>query len=266
MKKPVINKNVMALLLAIGFGVVGAFGLKKVFDFQLSRAKSDGQTVQYVVASKDIEAGTAISMDIVAVRSVPAKWAHSNGVTADSYGQIEGAITLVALKRGDTILWATVDTDKNRQITSKIPLGRRAITIPVDDESSISSMLKPGDLIDLFVTANRAESTETHMLMSGVRILATGSNLSSNEAVRNAYDPDGAYRTITLNVAVDEAKNIILASSMGKLNAVLRNPGDQTQVAVGQELAGAPVPVRRLKFSPAPTQVRELSVIYGNRE
>ena len=104
-----------------------------------------------------------------------------------------------------------------------IPPGRRALTIPVDDESSISTMLKPGDLIDLMVTLQSAEKTATVPLMQGVKILATGKQTDVNNEVTDTT----GYTNITLDVSAEDAKNITLAASLGRISAILRNPNDQ---------------------------------------
>ena len=127
----------------------------------------------------------------------------------------------VDLKPGDLIMSSMVEMKKD--ISKLISPGRRAITIPVDDESSISTMLKPGDLIDLIITLQSSEKTATLPLMQGVKILATGNQLDTNDLSAETT----GYTNITLDVSAEDAKNITLAASLGKISAILRNPNDQ---------------------------------------
>ncbi|WP_228148946.1 Flp pilus assembly protein CpaB [Acinetobacter pittii] len=180
-----------------------------------------GPEVAYVVASKELSAGDIISTNIVSQRNVPSEYQQSNAVLAADYDSIDGLPLKVDLKPGDIIMYSMVEMKKD--ISKLIPPGRRALTIPVDDESSISTMLKPGDLIDLMVTLQSNEKTATVPLMQGVKILATGKQTDVNY---EAGDTSG-YTNITLDVSAEDAKNITMAASMGKISAVLRNPDDQ---------------------------------------
>lgn len=221
MNLPTINKKFIALIISILVGVFSIWGFKTAFDHKVESMTQKGPEVGYVVASKELIAGTTISTDTVSQRSIPSDYQQSNGVLATDFGSIDGLPLKVDLKPGDIIMYSMVDTKKD--IAKLIPPGRRALTIPVDDESSISTMLKPGDLIDLMVTLQSAEKTATVPLMQGVKILATGKQTDVNN---EATDTTG-YTNITLDVSAEDAKNITLAASLGRISAILRNPNDQ---------------------------------------
>jgi pilus assembly protein CpaB len=53
--------------------------------------------------------------------------------------------------------------------------------------------------------------------------LATGKQTDVNN---EATDTTG-YTNITLDVSAEDAKNITLAASLGRISAILRNPNDQ---------------------------------------
>ena len=73
------------------------------------------------------------------------------------------------------------------------------------------------------VTLQSAEKTATVPLMQGVKILATGKQTDVSDEVSGTT----GYTNITLDVSADDAKNITLATSMGRISAILRNPDDQ---------------------------------------
>lgn len=221
MNLPNINKKFVALLVSILVGVLSIWGFKTAFDHKVESMTQKGPEVAYVVASKELLAGSLISTDTVSQRNIPSDYQQSNAVLATDFGSIDGLPLKVDLKPGDIIMYSMVDTKKD--IAKLIPLGRRALTIPVDDESSISTMLKPGDLIDLMVTLQSAEKTATVPLMQGVKILATGKQTDVSDEVSGTT----GYTNITLDVSADDAKNITLATSMGRISAILRNPDDQ---------------------------------------
>ncbi|MDI1225261.1 MULTISPECIES: Flp pilus assembly protein CpaB [Acinetobacter] len=221
MNLPNINKKIVALIVSILIGILSVWGFKTAFDHKVESMTQKGPEVAYVVASKDLAAGGLISTDTVSQRYIPSDYQQSNAVLATDFGSIEGLPLKVNLKPGDIVMYSMVDTKKD--IAKLIPPGRRALTIPVDDESSISTMLKPGDLIDLMVTLQSAEKTATVPLMQGVKILATGKQTDVSDEVSGAT----GYTNITLDVSADDAKNITLAASMGRISALLRNPDDQ---------------------------------------
>lgn len=221
MNLPNINKKFVALLVSILVGILSIWGFKTAFDHKVESMTQKGPEVAYVVASKELLAGSLISTDTVSQRNIPSDYQQSNAVLATDFGSIDGLPLKIDLKPGDIIMYSMVDTKKD--IAKLIPLGRRALTIPVDDESSISTMLKPGDLIDLMVTLQSAEKTATVPLMQGVKILATGKQTDVSDEVSGTT----GYTNITLDVSADDAKNITLATSMGRISAILRNPDDQ---------------------------------------
>ena len=221
MNLPNVNKKFVALFVSVLVGVLSIWGFKTAFDHKVESMTQKGPEVAYVVASKELLAGSLISTDTVSQRNIPSDYQQSNGVLATDFGSIDGLPLKVDLKPGDIIMYSMVDAKKD--IAKLIPLGRRALTIPVDDESSISTMLKPGDLIDLMVTLQSAEKTATVPLMQGVKILATGKQTDVSDEVSGTT----GYTNITLDVSADDAKNITLATSMGRISAILRNPDDQ---------------------------------------
>ena len=221
MNLPKINKKIVALIVSILIGILSVWGFKTAFDHKVESMTQKGPEVAYVVASKDLATGGLISTDTVSQRNIPSDYQQSNAVLATDFGSIEGLPIKVNLKPGDIVMYSMIDTKKD--IAKLIPQGRRALTIPVDDESSISTMLKPGDLIDLMVTLQSAEKTATVPLMQGVKILATGKQTDVSDEVSGAT----GYTNITLDVSADDAKNITLAASMGRISALLRNPDDQ---------------------------------------
>lgn len=221
MNLPPINKKVFAFIISILIGLFSIWGFKKAFDHKVESLTQKGPEVAYVVASKELSAGNVISTNIVSQRNVPSEYQQSNAVLASDYNSIDGLPLKIDLKPGDIIMYSMVEMKKD--ISKLIPPGRRALTIPVDDESSISTMLKPGDLIDLMVTLQSNEKTATVPLMQGVKILATGKQTDVNH---EAGDATG-YTNITLDVSAEDAKNITMAASMGRISAVLRNPDDQ---------------------------------------
>ncbi len=280
------NRNVMALGIALIFAIMGTFLVKWVVDQRLEHATQEGKTKNFVVASADLPEGTTVNIydsQVFSLRPIPEDWWQSNAVSEEQAQGIQGGVLTTAVKRGEMIVWPMVDVNANQEITNKILVGRRAVTIPVDDESSISSMLKPNDIIDLILSFQQHDQIKSVVLMNGVKILATG-NKVTEQTGSELYEQSN-YTTITLDVTLEEAKNIIAAAQLGKITAVLRNPEDLstggTAFVVGQsQQRPEPYPQTRLPEQPkyhapiqnpstlptAPVDRTGLNIVYGNQE
>ena len=113
---------------------------------------------------------------------------------------------------------------------SRVAVGRRAMTVPVDEINSISGLLEPGDQIDLIVTIDRKGKKLTLLLLQSVQVMATG-----QRAVDGPKDGERKqYSTVTINTTPEQAKNVIIARDIGKVTALLRNPDDKNHVAGGE--------------------------------
>ena len=145
------------------------------------------------------------------------------------------------------------------------------MTVPVDEISSISGMLEPGDVIDLIATVDKQGSKTTFPLLQGVQVMATGQ--------RAVDDPKSGerreYSTVTLDTTPEQAQHVISAREGGKLTALLRNPQDQKQIAIAnldvdRLLNGAPTGAGLpIKASKAPSAAEAsgqndgIPVLYG---
>jgi pilus assembly protein CpaB len=85
-------------------------------------------------------------------------------------------------------------------------------------------MLRPQDKIDLMLTLSNNKKAMTFPLIENVEIMATG------RSVEKLYGDtkSRAYNTITLAVSAHNAARIIHARKVGRINVLLRAPGDRS--------------------------------------
>lgn len=149
-----INKNWIVLAVALGVGGLAALGAKNYLGAQLAEIEAREKNkvmVELVVAKTDLEKGRSLTPETVAVRSVPGEWAHSGALTPQQFGRVEGATLAYPAVAGEPILWAQLEGEKAPSFSARLAPGRRAVTVPVDEISSLSGMVAPGDLIDIVV-------------------------------------------------------------------------------------------------------------------
>ncbi|MCW7540690.1 Flp pilus assembly protein CpaB [Aquabacterium sp. A7-Y] len=225
-----INKNWVVLGVAVGIGLLAAFGAQRYFQTkqeELARGGA-GELLKVVVASDDLPKGERLSQNNLAARAVPADFVQSGAVRPDQFEQIQNLKLAYPVRRGEFIMWSMLEDQNAAPFATRVSAGRRAVAVPVDEISSLSGMLQPGDRIDLFVSLQRHQHNIVTPLLENMLVLAAGDRVSAGSgegAQRN-------YSTITLDASPDQASLLMLAKEAGKLNAVLRNPNDQTPLAV----------------------------------
>jgi pilus assembly protein CpaB len=234
-----------ALLLGVGF----FFGAQHYLRAYLADAeeKLAGQysPKRIVVAATDIQAGEAVSSSNVAARKVPSNFVSSNALSPEDFDSIDGQKVVVALRAGDPIERGQLERPDRPAFSATLVSGERAITFAVDEISSISGMLVPGDSIDLLYTgpgitknsfggkdggvSGPKELLHVRPLLQAVPVLATGKTtqkrvIPTEDGGSKEVNMD--FTTVTLQVLPSQAEEILMAQKLGVLTAVLRNPAD----------------------------------------
>ncbi|NHZ61887.1 Flp pilus assembly protein CpaB [Massilia sp. CCM 8694] len=281
-----ISKNTLLLGGAVGLGIVCFVGANYFLRAHLSREEArlagDYQTKKILVAKAEIPAGATLSGANLAVRSVPERYLSSTVLAPDSFDMVQGQKIMVALKPGDPIDRGALERGDHAALSTTVAKGERAITFPVDEISSISGMLVPGDIIDLLFTgpgttsnsynqppeadgqARAKELLHVRLIMQAVSVMATGKT-TQKRVVRTEgggeHEVNAEFSTVTLNVGPRDAEQILLAQQIGKLTAVLRNPEDKDVLkrvvldeATFKQVEGAP---------PKPDEGRFIEIIIG---
>ncbi len=221
------------------------------------------QPVRAVVASSDLPPGTFLGADTVSVREVPKAFLHSEAVLADDFGSIAGRMLARSVKQGETVLLSHIAQDAAAGFSSQIKAGMRALTFPVDDESSISGMLSPGDRIDIFFTTTSNNETVTMPLLYDVPVIATGIRTKGNASYVDEKQPTTQYQTVTVSVKPEEAAKITLAQDAGKITVTLRQSDDGAAVQVARLTKTALLEGRKA-LAHAPPRHR-IEIILGGR-
>jgi pilus assembly protein CpaB len=233
-----INKNWIVLLAALGVGGLAAFGAKNYLSGQMAEIEAREKNkamVQVVVAKSDLPKGSPLTAETVAVRAIPQEWVHSGAITPEQFGRTEGALLAYPAHAGEPVIWAQLEGQRAPTFSARLTAGRRAVTVPVDEISSLSGMVEPGDLIDIVVSIKHDKQNFTFTLLQSVAVLATGTKSSQQEK-----DPEGRGRiftTITLDTSPEDAKRVIAAREVGRVTALLRAPSDNGNVSKARSAA-----------------------------
>ena len=264
-----LDRKKMVLLVAVIFGVSGAIGANYYLNRTINEIKrQESVTASVVVAKSELPAGSMITSDTVSVREIPLEWAQSGAVKPENFESIENATLKEPMGKGEMVMWSMVEKVGDQAVSAVVVKGRRAVTVPVDEISSLSGMLQPGDLIDLVVTVNNGDQAISFPLLQQVRVIATGSRM------RAITEEDGGaqYSTITVDVTPEEARKIIAARDGGQLTAMLRNPGDRQPIGayrlgMNDLLGSSPAPAKLggAKVANPAATVQGVRIIYGDQ-
>lgn len=258
-----MNKNWLILIAALVVGGIAAYGTKnyianKVEDIE-ARNKNK-KMVEVVVPTADLEKGTILTYDNMVVREIPQEWAVSGAITPGQFSRADGAVLAFSALRGETVTWSQIVGEKAAIFSTKLELGRRAVTVPVDEVSSISGMVQPDDLIDIVVSLKKDGRNYTFTLLQSVRVLATGTKVS--QETKDQHGRPITFTTVTLDSTPEDAKRLIAARQIGKVTALLRAPGDLAEVssdrASAEDLLGLGMP--------SSFGLSSVPVIYGGGE
>ena len=242
------RKSLVLIVLAIIAGLLAAFLTQLYFQqkqqeikIQARQELTQVQEMQasVLVANKEIPKGTTIEPGMLGTKVVPKEYVQPQAV---SYAErIVGMVTAVPIAEGEQITLSKLVSAKQATVSSlamATPIGKRAVSIQVDNISSLMGMIKPGDYVDVIsfipVPAQTADGKQvTQMavapLFQNILVLAVGRDLGAKASAESRYRKEesaGPSPLITLALTPQEANLMAFITEQGKVRLVLRSPAD----------------------------------------
>lgn len=261
-----INRSTVMLGIAAMAGILAALAARQHIQGRVELLESRARVteVERIVAATDLNAGTIIDASHLATRRFPASLVSSDSLAPARFAELEGLLLRSPLAAGDLVLPVYAEQQISGAFSTSLLSGRRAITMPVDAINSVSGLLQPGDLIDLYVSFEYQRRRITAPLLQGVLVLATGTTTQGSVALRTTDHSgfDQGYSTVTLDVAPEDAVKLVAARQGGTITAILRNPGDP--VSSSKASRGDLATLLGLNVEGPPPRARKVPVLYGN--
>jgi len=250
------------LLTVFGFAfVVALVSTLLLYSLLSKRLGSGGQSgagQDVVVSTHDLPRGALLKdVDVRMMR-----WAGASvpkGAFTDKNAAL-GRGVLSEIASGEPILENRLaPKEAGAGLAPSIPVGKRAVSVRVNDVVAVSGYVIPGSRVDILVTGNvpgqAQQGPEIRTLLQNVEVLSAGTNIQ-----RDAEGKPIQVPVITLLVTPEEAEVLSLASNETRIQLVLRNPLDEQRVeSPGSALArlfGAPqAPPPRAAAPPRPRKV-----------
>lgn len=232
------HRTASLLVLALTLGVLAAFGARGYITGQLAiereRLAPSQRMASLVVAKRDLARGETVGPETMAVREMPEAYLPAGTVAPERFEAVAGGTILQPMRAGEPLLAAAVAPPDAAGFSARVRTGIRAMTISVDEVNAISGMLQPGDRVDLILSARLPATGATPLapevarpLMQDLKVLATGRQSRPGADDRQPR----TYTTITIEVSPEQAQRLVVAQRVGKLTALLRNPGDREKTS-----------------------------------
>jgi pilus assembly protein CpaB len=190
------------------------------------------QTVQVLVPDEEIQAGAPLDKAMFRLQEFP-----SVAVTSDAirnFSDIEGMYARAVIVPGQPLIEKQITRVKQiNEVTANIPEGFRAVTIRVDDRTSVEGWARPGARVDVvWASIIRGKAGITTIVQNAQVLSAqrTTVNVDPNSEEGQAAMA-AAPTTVTLLVSAEDASKIQLASTTGSISLSLRGEKDVDSTA-----------------------------------
>lgn len=193
-------------------------------------AENNVPMVQAIVANVNLNVGDVLTDDVFAARDVPKEFYESTSFPPQLSSELVGQKLAYPVARGVPIQKNDIDP-AGKAFSNVIKEGYRAITFQVDDTNSISTMIIPGNHVDLLLVIQKENGDEVRPLLEDVTVIATGEETNAAKNV-SMYDQENkrSYSTVTVQLDPESANKLILAQVVGKINVVLRGNAEKDLV------------------------------------
>lgn len=236
------NQVILAISVVIGllaFGISRYYLLHEIAEVQKERERlfRDAETVYVIVAARDIPSGRPIEKEDIGKKRVFKSAVPERAISPEDAHRLLGRRTVYNIKHLDPILWSDIEGGETVEtgLSTTIPTGRRALSLPIGGTAAVSGMIQPNDRVDVLGTftfpSKRVQGemeTVTLTLLQDVTVLAVGQTLARYRTPGSpALRAMPSYSSVTLDVTPREAELLVFAQqSRGSLVLTLRNPND----------------------------------------
>lgn len=199
-----------------------------------------GGLVEVIVAARDLAPGDLVSATTVAVRQIPREWALAESVNPVDFDSIHQLALTRAAKAGQPITLDHLRQARSSTSGLRLEPGFRAVSISVDEVSSVGGLIQPGDRVDLWAHAQIIPSQDSSSMVSistepssppkharmvaeNLKVVATGAKTERSGSSPQEGATGGAlYSSITLAVPEHIAAMVLGGQFQGRLGIALR--------------------------------------------
>lgn len=226
----------LLLLAAVFFGVLAFMFTWQQISYEKQQIANSTVEKTVIVLTRDLVDGDVITeKDIKAfvVKRYRTQANFNEILWSQRAGIIDKKINTPASKN-DILTYQMFNTSltgvAKSGLAHTLEAGTRALSIPVDNVSSVAGLVKPLNYVDVIGTFRFPDAkgdsqldTITVTILQRVKIIACGTDLGNSNAMAQG---NRSYSTVTLELLPSEVEMIVFAQQKGRLTLSLRNPND----------------------------------------
>jgi pilus assembly protein CpaB len=207
-----------------------------IYDAKRQLAKAQEDSIPVLVANTDIPAGSPVDPNKFQTKYASKKNIEPQAISSPD--RIAGMVTVVPIAQGEQATLSKFARIRQQTIglAESTPIGKRAVTISVDNLSSFAGMLKSGNYVDVIATITvpasqqiKVAKTSVIPVFQNVLVLAVGQNIMAGSPEEKKYmknEKSEASPFITLALSPEEASLFSFIQEQGKIRLVLRSSSD----------------------------------------
>jgi pilus assembly protein CpaB len=215
----------------LAVALIAALLLSGAVTFFLSRKlgghNASHSSIQHLVApSRSLQAGEVLKPEDLVLVEWPATMPLPGSYSKIS--DLAGRAVVYPVAASQPILETYLAASGSGiGLTVKIPEGMRATSVKSDEVVGVAGFLFPGSHVDVLVTfrSDRFPTPATQIVLQDVEVLTIGQKAEA--------DPQGKpenVNVVTLLLTPEDSQKLVLASTQGTIQFVLRNGADHTRV------------------------------------
>lgn len=220
------NKKVILLA-----GILALITTFTIYSY-IKKASVKPDTTVYsnvYVAVKNLPAKHTLTESDIKQVKIAKEYVNSHAVT--NKAEIIGMLLKDNVIEGEQILKDRLATDKSASLAYSVPRGKRAVSVNVNEQISVSGMIRPGDHVDIIASFDSEKTGQitypriTRIVIQNVMVLALGQDMTVTDQKLKDLP-----KTVTLAVSPEEAEQLVYISEFAVIRIALRAVDDDKKV------------------------------------
>lgn len=263
LRDAVLRPRFWIAIFAVGLGLTAGWlsysHLAQAEERLRSEIVVSEKLVSVVVAAKPLSPGLILSESLLAVRELPQAWVLPNALSEETLDEALGRELVRAVASGAPLSMADL---AEPQVATGYPQARpgyRLLSIPADETSSVSGLIRVGDRVDLWsaatiaplavtspevqvITHQSQDASHARLLAEALKVVAVGGRYQQPSSSPSKRPLDGSsdrYSSLTLEVPAALVESVLSAQSLGRVVALLRPDPSTLKLGKGQVRASA---------------------------
>ena len=185
------------------------------------------EKVAVVVAKTNIPPRTRIQETMLQMKELPVELVPEGAIK--SFDDVLNVQVKVSIFSGDILTIQKVFTDKSAEgFIGTIPPDCRAVSLNVNEITSVAGFAKPGDFVDLLLSERSDYSATTSILLQNVPLLSINQDMGDSMIDSGSGSAISNPTIATFALHPEDALKLIAASKLGEIYMSLRPANPQS--------------------------------------